>query len=300
MHDTSPARKSRETGKSAKEQMSGIPAGLWQKCPKCRALLYVKELERSLRVCQSCQYHFPLSTQERIDLLADGGQFTELNPNMAPGNPLDFPGYAEKLARGAEKSRQNEAFVYGDTQIAGIPTVLGVASFAFMGGSMGSVVGEKVTRALERGAELGRPVVLVCASGGARMQEGIVSLMQMAKTSAASERLKASGQLYIVVMTDPTTAGVLASFASLGDVIIAEPAALVGFAGPRVIEQNLKIKLPPGTHTSEFQLNHGMIDMVVHRRDLRQTVANLLTYLAPATASAPTGDESLAVGALSS
>jgi len=260
----------------------GMPPGLWQKCPKCRALLYGKELERNLRICGQCQHHFQLSASERIAMLVDEGQFTELDANLLPGNPLDFPGYADKLERGRLKSGINEGFVYGDAAIAGVPTVLGVADFSFMGGSMGSVVGEKVTRALERGADLNRPVVLVCTSGGARMHEGIVSLMQMAKTAAACERLKATGNLYIVVMTDPTTAGVLASFASLGDIIIAEPGALIGFAGPRVIEQNLKVKLPPGTHTAEFQLNHGMIDMVVTRRELRATLAKLVTYLTPA------------------
>ncbi len=263
-----------------------VPPGLWQKCPKCRALLYVKELERNLRVCGQCQHHFQIGTAERIAQLVDEGAFTELDDGLLPANPLDFPDYEEKLVRGRAKAGQNEGFIYGDAVIDGVPTVLGVANFAFMGGSMGSVVGEKVTRALERGADLNRPVVLVCASGGARMQEGIVSLMQMAKTAAACARLKATGNLYIVVMTDPTTAGVLASFASLGDICIAEPGALVGFAGPRVIEQNLKIKLPPGTHTAEFQLNHGMIDLVVPRRELRTTLGKLLSYLAPATAAA--------------
>ncbi len=259
-----------------------IPVGLWHKCPKCRTMLYGKELERNLRVCTHCQYHFPLSAADRIAMLVDDNQFAEIDAGMQPCNPLDFPGYGEKLIRGQKNSGQNEAFRYGDTMIDNIPTVLGVASFSFMGGSMGSVVGEKVTRALERGVELKRPVVLVCASGGARMHEGIISLMQMAKTAAACEKLKAAGQVYIVVLTDPTTAGVFASFASLGDVLVAEPGALIGFAGPRVIEQNLKIKLPPGTHTSEFQLNHGMIDLVVHRRDLRSTVARLITYLTDA------------------
>ena len=258
-------------------------------------MLYLKELERNLRVCNSCQYHFPLNTSERIALLTDDGTLDELDANLQPGNPLNFPGYMEKLVRGREKSGQSEGFIYGDTTIGGVPTVLGIVNFAFMGGSMGSVVGEKVARALERGAELQRPVVLVSASGGARMQEGIVSLMQMAKTSAACERLKAAGQFYLVVMTDPTTAGVLASFASLGDVIIAEPCALIGFAGPRVIEQNLKIKLPPGTHTAEFQLQHGMIDMVVHRRDLRATVAKLVAYLSPGARPAPVAVDALAV-----
>ncbi|MHB9132536.1 MAG: acetyl-CoA carboxylase, carboxyltransferase subunit beta [Armatimonadota bacterium] len=271
---------------TARGLMAGIPAGLWQKCPKCRAMLYVKELERDLRVCHSCQHHFRLSAAERIAQLTDAGTFTEIDAQMLPGNPLQFPGYEEKLAQDRVKTGQTEAFMYGDAEITEVPLVFGVANFFFRGGSMGSVFGEKVARALERGADLRRPVVLVCASGGARMQEGIISLMQMAKTAAAAERLKASGQLYIVIMTDPTTAGVLASFASLGDIIIAEPKSTVGFAGPRVIEQNLKIKLPPGSHTAEYQLEHGMIDLVVHRRDLRATVSKLVTYLSPVAASA--------------
>jgi acetyl-CoA carboxylase carboxyl transferase subunit beta len=282
MNDSKRPAPSRGGGKPAHEQMAGIPVGLWQKCPKCRAMLYGKELERNLRVCHHCQYHFPLSTSERIALLADDDTFQERDADLQPGNPLDFPDYTDKLIRGRKKAGQNEAFVYGDAQVATVPVVLGVACFAFMGGSMGSVVGEKIARAIERGIARECPVVLVCASGGARMQEGIVSLMQMAKTSAACERLKAAGQFYLIVMTDPTTAGVLASFASLGDVIVAEPGALIGFAGPRVIEQNLKIKLPPGTHTAEFQLQHGMIDMVVPRRDLRATVGKLVGYLGAA------------------
>ena len=272
----------------AGDQAKGIPAGLWQKCPKCRAMLYMKELERNLRVCPTCQYHFRLTTDERIQSLTDLDSFAELDADMCSENPLDFPDYEDKLASDCAKTGRRDAFSYGDARIDGVPCVFGVAEFAFRGASMGAVFGEKATRAIERGVELGRPVVLVCASGGARMQEGIVSLMQMAKTAAACERLKAAGLFYLIIMTDPTTAGVLASFASLGDVIIAEPAALVGFAGPRVIEQNLKIKLPPGTHTSEFQLQHGMIDLVVHRRDLRPLVAKLLTYLSPADLPAAT------------
>ena len=280
MHDSLRPRASLG-GKHATARMAGIPVGLWQKCPECRTLLYGKELERSLRVCHSCHYHFPLSTAERVALLCDPDRFFEIDAELQPVNPLGFPGYEEKLARGREKSGQSEAFVYGAAEIGGVPVVLGVADFSFMGGSMGSVVGEKVARALELGAQRGCPVILVCASGGARMQEGIISLMQMAKTAAACARLKASGGLYIAIMTDPTTAGVLASFASLGDIIIAEQGALIGFAGPRVIEQNLKIKLPPGTHTAEFQLAHGMVDIVVNRRELRALVSKLLNYLAP-------------------
>jgi len=214
---------------------------------------------------------------------------------MSSRNPLDFPDYEQKLASDRMKTGREEAFIYGDAGIDGISIVFGVADFSFRAASMGSVVGEKVTRALERGAALGRPVIFVTASGGARMQEGIISLMQMAKTAAACERLKAAGQLYIVIMTDNTTAGVLASFASLGDIIIAEPGALIGFAGPRVIEQNLKIKLPPGTHTAEFQLAHGMVDMVVSRRDLRLVVGKLLGYLSPAVSESGEIDDVLAV-----
>lgn len=286
MPDASHSHAPRNAGKAA-NPMADIPTGLWQKCPKCRAMLYAKELERDLRVCHSCQYHFPLSTEERIALLADEGSFTELDGGLQPVNPLGFPGYEDKLTRGRAKSGQNEGFVYGDAVIDGVPTVLGVANFAFMGGSMGSVVGEKAARALERGAELDRPVVFSCASGGARMQEGMVSLMQMAKTAAACARLKASGQFYLSILTDPTTGGVWASFASLGDIIIAEPGALVGLTGPRVLEQNLKIKLPPGTHSAEFNLQHGMIDMVTHRRDLRATVGKLIRLLAISSTETP-------------
>jgi len=268
--------------KPTKEHMADIPAGLWQKCPKCSALLYVKELERNLRVCHNCHHHFRLSPDERIALLTDEGSFTELDAGMSSRNPLDFPDYEQKLATDRQKTGREEAFLYGDATLDGIPIVFGLADFDFRGASMGSVYGEKAARALERGAELGRPVIFVTASGGARMQEGVISLMQMAKTAAACGRLKAAGQLYLVIMTDNTTAGVLASFASLGDIIITEPGALIGFAGPRVIEQNLKVKLPPGTHTAEFQLAHGMVDMVVNRRELRGVVGRLLGYLAPA------------------
>lgn len=281
MTDTSHSRQTKASGKPGHEAMAGIPAGLWLKCPKCRTLLYTKELERNLRVCHNCQHHYVLTANERIAMLADPETFVALDTTMRTNDPLHFPEYAEKAEQSRAKTGHDDAFLYGDAVIAGVPVVLGVADFGFIGGSMGSVVGEKVTRALERGAKTGRPVVLVCASGGARMQEGMLSLMQMAKTAAAVARLKAAGQLYLAIFTHPTTAGVFASFASLGDIIISEPGATVGLAGPRVLEQSLKVKLPPGSHTAEFQLQHGMIDMVVHRRELRQMVAKLLTYLAP-------------------
>lgn len=267
------------------EQGNGVPAGLWQKCPKCRTMLYAKELERDLRVCHHCQHHFPLTTMERLKLLADEASFVEIDNDMIPANPLNFPGYDEKLAKGQLKSGLKEAMIYGDATITDIPVVLGLMNFEVMGGSMGSVVGEKTALALERGIASGQPVIFSCSSGGARMQEGMVSLMQMAKTAAACARFKASGGLYITILNNPTTGGVWASFASLGDVIIAEPDALIALTGPRVIEQNLKIKLPPGTSTAEFQLAHGMVDMVVHRRELRSTIAKLLQMLAPASAA---------------
>jgi len=265
-------------GKRAKI-IPSFPDGLWRNCPKCKTLLYTKDLTNDYFICPSCGYHFPLNLYQRLELLTDHGSFKEVDAELVGGNPLDFPNYTEKIESSRLKTKQKEGFAYGDAKMDGRDIVIGVASFAFMGGSMGSIVGEKVTRALERGAEQNKPVIIVCASGGARMQEGIVSLMQMAKTAAAVEKLRATGQIYITVLTDPTTAGVFASYASMGDVIIAEPGALIGFAGPRVIEQNLRIKLPPGTHTAEFQLAHGMIDMVVNRRELRGTVSNLVTYL---------------------
>jgi len=293
MHDASRPRGKQHEGKPAQQQAAGIPAVLWEKCPKCRAMLYVKELERNFRVCHNCQYHFQLTSPERIALLADPGGFAELDVEFPAVNPLQFPEYEEKLAIDRKKTNLREAFMYGDATITGVPTVLGVADFAFRGGTMGTIVGEKVTRALERGAELRRPVVLAATSGGARLQEGILALMQMAKTSAASARLRAAGQLYIVIMTDPTYAGVLASFASLGDIIITEPGTRIGFASPRMIEQNLKVKMPAGTHSAEFQLSHGMVDMVVHRRELRSVVGRLLSYLAPAAIPA---DQPVLVG----
>ena len=265
-------------GKRAKI-IPSFPDGLWRNCPKCKTLLYTKDLTNDYFICPGCGYHFPLNLYQRLELLTDHGSFKEVDADLVGGNPLDFPNYTEKIESSRLKTKQKEGFAYGDATMDGRDIVIGVASFAFMGGSMGSVVGEKVTRALERGAEQNKPVIIVCASGGARMQEGIVSLMQMAKTAAAVEKLRATGQIYITILTDPTTAGVFASYASMGDVIIAEPGALIGFAGPRVIEQNLRIKLPPGTHTAEFQLAHGMIDMVVNRRELRGTVSNLVTYL---------------------
>jgi acetyl-CoA carboxylase carboxyl transferase subunit beta len=259
-----------------------IPANMWARCDneRCKELIYTREFEKNLRVCQKCGHHARLSARERIDQLLDPGTFDEENAELRPGDPLRFVSagqpYRDKLAETQQKTSLPEAVVCGTGQIEGIPLRVTVADFGFLGASMGSVVGEKVTRAVERSIETRLPLLAVCSSGGARMHEGIFSLMQMAKTAAALARLGEARVPFISLLTDPTTGGVTASFAGLGDVLIAEPGALVGFAGPRVIEQITKQKLPPGTQRSEFQLEHGMIDKVVHRRDLRPTVARLL------------------------
>jgi acetyl-CoA carboxylase carboxyl transferase subunit beta len=259
-----------------------VPANLWVRCgnDRCKELIYTREFEKNLRVCQKCQYHARLPVAERIAQLLDESSFREEDAGLRPGDPLGFVSagqrYQEKLIETQEKTGLNEAIICGTGTIEGAPLRLSVADFSFMGASMGSVVGEKVAKAIERSLEDRQPFLAVCSSGGARMHEGIFSLMQMAKTSAALARLGDARVLFICLLTDPTTGGVTASFAGLGDVMLAEPGALVGFAGPRVIEQITKQKLPPGTQRAEFQLEHGMIDKVVHRRDLRPTLSRLL------------------------
>jgi len=278
--DTPDASAPRPPARPASRRAGEVPAGLWTKCNACKQMWYTKELAREAWVCRKCGYHFPLSARQRIEVMADPGSFREFDADVHSADPLHFPDYRAKLKTAEAKSELADAFVWGDAAMDGHPIVMGVTDFAFMGGSMGSVLGEKVTRAFERGAATRRPVVLFSASGGARMQEGILSLMQMPKTSAACARLHRAGVPYISVLTHPTTAGVLASYASLADVILAEPGALIGFAGPRVIEQSLREKLPPGTHTAEFQRAHGMVDDVVHRRDLKPLVTTLLRWMA--------------------
>jgi acetyl-CoA carboxylase carboxyl transferase subunit beta len=259
-----------------------IPANLWVRCAndRCKELTYTREFEKNLRVCQKCGHHARLSARERIDQLLDPNTFHEEDAELRPGDPLGFVSaglaYRDKLLENQEETGLLEAVVCGSGRIEGVPLRLAVADFGFLGASMGSVVGEKVARAVERSIETRLPLVAVCCSGGARMHEGIFSLMQMAKTAAALSRLSQARLPFISVLTDPTTGGVTASFAGLGDVMLAEPGALVGFAGPRVIEQITKQKLPPGTQRAEFQLEHGMIDGVVHRRDLRPTLTRLL------------------------
>jgi acetyl-CoA carboxylase carboxyl transferase subunit beta len=269
------------TVKPRQAEKREIPEGLWTKCPECSELLYNKELERNLQVCQKCGHHFRMKAAERVELLLDPGTFKEYPPLQA-ADPLSFLSYPEKLKSSRAKSGLDDAIITGEGWIEGNPTVIGIMDYSFMLGSMGSVVGEQVTRAVESAIDKRLPLVMLCASGGgARMQEGMLSLMQMAKTSSALARLDQEGLFYLSILTDATMAGVLASFASLGDVIIAEPGAMVGFAGPRVIEQTIREKLPPGSHTAEFAFQRGMVDMVVARKDLKATVGKLLAFHRP-------------------
>ncbi len=247
-------------------------------CKKCGASLSKAETAANKYVCKECGYYFRVRTNNRIKMVADAGTFEPWFEEIQEANPLDFPGYEEKLAATREKTKLNEGVTTGYARIDGEPAVLGVCDARFLMGSMGHVVGEKIARAVEKATSMRLPVILFCCSGGARMQEGIISLMQMAKTSAALKKHSDTGLLYIPVLTDPTTGGVTASFAMLGDIILAEPGALIGFAGPRVIEQTIGEKLPEGFQRAEFQLAHGFVDAVVERKDLKQTLAQILKY----------------------
>ncbi|MDW8106159.1 MAG: acetyl-CoA carboxylase, carboxyltransferase subunit beta [Armatimonadota bacterium] len=253
----------------------------WVQCTKCRKILFRPDFERALRVCTQCGHHHRLGARERILHTVDPDSFCETDTELRPADPLGFPEYADKLRKGAATSGEQEAIITGIATLNGYEIVIGAMDFGFMGGSMGSVVGEKVARAFERGAERKLPVIMFCASGGARMQEGLISLMQMAKTTAAVGKLHRARMPYIAVFTDPTMAGVLASFASLADVILAEPGALVGFAGQRVAAQASVGKTPANFQTAEFQYEHGMIDLIVPRRQIRPTLAYLLEMLLP-------------------
>lgn len=256
-----------------------IPAGLWARCPRCAQLVYRKELERNLKVCPKCGYHHRLSGPERLRLLVDDGTFEEWDADLRSEDPLGFPGYAERYREAVERTGRGEAVLTGRGRIAGVLAAVGVMDFDFLGGSMGSVVGEKVARLFERAVQLGLPVVTCSASGGARMQEGVLSLMQLAKTTAAVGRLHQARLPFVSVLCDPTTGGTTASFAMLGDVHVAEPGALIGFAGARVIEQTIRQKLPEGFQSAEFLLQHGMVDLIVPRAELKDTVARLLRLL---------------------
>lgn len=253
-----------------------VPEGLWVKCPKCGEVLYKEDVVKNSYVCPKCQGYFRIKAKTRIRMIADKGSFKEWSTNVETRNFLDYPGYEEKIAQTQEKTHLEEAVRIGEATIDGTKVVLGVCDARFLMGSMGYVVGEKITSSFERATKEKLPVILFCCSGGARMQEGMVSLMQMAKTSAAIKAHSKAGLLYIPVLTDPTTGGVTASFAMLGDIILAEPGALIGFAGPRVIAQTIGQKLPEGFQSSEFLLEHGMIDGIVKREDLRVTLSGLV------------------------
>ena len=260
-----------------------IAEGLWIKCESCKEIMYRAEVDRAGRVCPKCHYPFRISSRERIALLADGGSFEEYESALSSVDPLGFRDtkrYRDRLRAAKQKTSMEEAVVTGLARIGGYPVMLCVFEFAFLGGSVGSVVGEKLTRSIETAIAKHVPVTIVSASGGARMQEGILSLMQMAKTSAALYRLAEAGLPYLSVLTDPTTGGVTASFAMLGDVIVAEPRALIGFAGPRVIAETIRQPLPEGFQRSEFLLEHGQIDLIVERRELKDTLRKLLAFFA--------------------
>ncbi|MDQ0161083.1 acetyl-CoA carboxylase, carboxyltransferase subunit beta [Aeribacillus alveayuensis] len=253
-----------------------IPEGIMTKCPSCKKIMYTKELNKNLRVCVNCGHHHQMGAKDRIKSLLDGNSFIEYDADLISQNPLDFPDYLEKLEKDRAKTNLNEAVVTGEGTIDGYPIVIAVMDASFRMGSMGSVVGEKITRAIEKASEKRVPFIIFTASGGARMQEGVLSLMQMAKTSSALKLFSNQGGLIISVMTHPTTGGVSASFASLGDYNFAEPGALIGFAGRRIIEQTIREELPEDFQTAEFLLKHGQLDAVVHRHDLKETLVNIL------------------------
>ena len=266
----------KESARTAEEDAPVIPAGLWKKCNKCGKPIYTDDVRANFYICPKCGGYFRVHAYRRIEMIADEGSFEEWDKFMQVSNPLSFPGYEKKLAAAREKSQLNEAIVTGSCTIHGQKTVVGVCDARFLMSSMGHNVGEKITRAVERATEEKLPVILFACSGGARMQEGMVSLMQMAKTSAALKRHHEAGQLYVSVLTDPTTGGVTASFAMLGDIILAEPGALIGFAGPRVIEQTIGQKLPEGFQRAEFLVEHGFVDKIVKREELKETLAMIL------------------------
>ncbi|MFH0954426.1 MAG: acetyl-CoA carboxylase, carboxyltransferase subunit beta [Verrucomicrobiota bacterium] len=272
-------RKGYSTVKVRKKDM---PNGLWTKCPSCGEIVFKQELDSAFKVCPKCGYHFQLSRAERLALLADEGTFEEWDTGLYSVDTLGFTGtasYTSKIEDNVKKTGHNDAIACGKAKIGPHTVGLGVMDFEFLGASMGSVVGEKVTRLFERSTATGMPVVISCASGGARMYEGLLSLMQMAKTSGAVARHNKAGLPYISILTHPTTAGVMASYATLGDVIVAEPGALIGFAGPRVIKETTQQDLPEGFQRSEFLLKHGLLDMVIPRKDLKKAVILLLDYM---------------------
>jgi len=268
------------------QRASRVPEGLWVKCGSCGEILQSKVLKDQLHVCPECSHHFRMTAAERIRSLSDEGSFEEIAEDLVSNDPLEFDDrkpYRDRLRSSAVSTGVRDAFIVGKAKLKGLPYIIGVFEFKFMGGSMGVVVGEKVTRLFEKAAEERIPAVVVSSSGGARMQEGILSLMQMAKTTAALQRLRELGVPYISILADPTTGGVAASFAMLGDIILAEPGALVGFAGPRVIQQTIRQSLPEGFQRSEFLVRHGFVDRIVHRRELSQELVNWMWRLGRVT-----------------
>jgi acetyl-CoA carboxylase carboxyl transferase subunit beta len=266
----------------AEKKRVRVPEGLWSKCQNCGEVLISKDIEKNLNVCPKCNFHFRVSARKRLELLLDEGSFVEFDANIVSVDFLNFKdskSYQERINAAVAKGGSKDAIICGEGRIEETPVQMAVFDFSFMGGSMGSVVGEKITRAIERGIEKRTPVIIISASGGARMQESILSLMQMAKTSAALAKLREQGLPFISILTDPTTGGVTASFAMLGDINMAEPKALIGFAGPRVIEQTIRQKLPEGFQRAEYLLDHGMVDIIIERKDMRKTLSQLLKML---------------------
>jgi acetyl-CoA carboxylase carboxyl transferase subunit beta len=274
-------KKDRKPIASTGEKASRVPEGLWLKCPGCTQIIYNKDLVANLNVCPRCAHHFRLSSTERLRMLFDG-DWVEHDSGLASTDPLEFSDtkpYKARLEASMAATGMKDAVVVASGRIAGIETIVAAQEYSFIGGSMGVVVGEKIARAIERALEFRLPLVIVCCSGGARMMEGVLSLMQMAKVAGALARLDRAGVPYISVLTDPTTGGVTASFAMLGDLNIAEPKAQIGFAGPRVIEQTIRQKLPQGFQRSEFLLEKGMLDLVIDRREMKTTIAKALKFM---------------------
>jgi acetyl-CoA carboxylase carboxyl transferase subunit beta len=275
-------KKEKTPKQPVEEKRVRIPGGLWVKCDNCREIIYKKEVLRNANVCPKCNYHFRISARERLQILFDNGLYEEFDRDIQPMDPLswkDTKPYKDRLKAYQESTGLKDAVINAAGLVGGIPTIIAAMEYGFMGGSMGSVVGEKVARAGERALAERRPLIVVSASGGARMQEGVLSLMQMAKISSVLAQLDDAGLPFISILTDPTTGGVTASFAMLGDLNIAEPKALIGFAGPRVIEQTIREKLPEGFQRSEFQLEKGMIDLVVDRANLKSTLERCLRFM---------------------
>jgi acetyl-CoA carboxylase carboxyl transferase subunit beta len=272
---------------------SRMPEGVWTKCRECSEILYTKEVNRNLGVCPQCNYHMGLSSRERADALFDSGHCEEWDVGLRSNDPLGFTDtkpYRDRLVKSAKATKLNDAVLVARGRIGGIPVIAAIMEYGFIGGSMGVVVGERITRAVEYALEECIPLIIVSRSGGARMQEGAISLMQMAKISAALARLDEAAVPYLSILTDPTTGGVTASFAMLGDLNIAEPKALIGFAGPRVIEQTIREPLPDGFQRSEYLLEHGMLDMIVERRELKEQVTKILRFFTEGRALGRSGD----------